>query len=74
MKLRPLSRARIEAERTVGFEQGMACAVAMLLRRGDDVQAEEIWREMGVPVPSRTVAAFDRRVLMRALRGNWGRG
>ncbi len=51
-----------------GFVIGMAVAVAILLRQGEDTSARELWITLGYDFVPKCVDEYDAKVIRKALR------
>ncbi len=51
-----------------GFVMGLSVAVAILLRKGEDTLANELWRTMGYDFVPQCVDNYDAKVIRKALR------
>lgn len=51
-----------------GFVMGMGVAVSIILRRGEDTLAREIWDTLGCDFVPQCIEDFDAKVIRKALR------
>jgi hypothetical protein len=58
-----------------GFHQGLAYAVAYLLRAGQDTHAEELWKTAFSDTAEcpRYIDGYDARPIRKAIKTNWGK-